>query len=266
MKLSLNLPSLSISNKRSSIKSLNKTAYIKTESSERDSNARMSKFLRSSQGKRPVSLDTSICVGNEAKLEFFDTYLNLPLISERNRHENLEDNPNVAYLGEIEKIHMRPQPFGIVRRKGPNTFIDIHMYSMGDRFAAAFSKGVKQYKEVTNLNLKANRLTDQGCARILSGIHSKKIKIINLSENKLGKNSIEKIITIISNNECKLRTLELESINISERAVSELCKTLADNKILHSLNLAKNNLGLIACLALKEMLKYNSSIKYLDLH
>ncbi|OMJ69451.1 hypothetical protein SteCoe_32825 [Stentor coeruleus] len=244
---------------------MNKSMYS-SDISEMQSRVRVSNMLKSSNSKRSLSLDTSVIVGNDAKLEFLDTYLNLPLISERNKLEKLEDTPHAAYLGEIEKIHMRPQPFGIIRRKGPSTFIDIHMFSMGDTFAKAFSKGVKQYKEITNLNLKANRLTDGGCAKILSEIHTKKVKTINVSENKLGRISIEKIIEIVSINETRLRTLELESISISERAVYELCRILADNKVLHSLNLAKNNLGYIACTAIKEMFRYNSSIKNLDLH
>ena len=265
MKLSINFPRLKQHNKRSSVGPQNKTAYA-SDFSERASNTRVSSFLSSSQGKRPLSLDASACVGNDAKLEFFDTYLNLPLISERNRHEHLEDTPNVAYLGGIEKIHMRPQPFGIVRRKGPNTFIDIHMYSMGDTFAEAFSKGVKQYKEVTTLNLKANRLTDSGCAKILTEMCAKKLKSVTLSENKLGGKSTEQLIKIVSLNETKLRTLDLESVGMSERFVSELCRVLADNKVLHNLNLAKNNLGLITCIALKELLRYNSTLRHLDLH
>lgn len=265
MKLSINLPSLKSHKKRSSLGVMNNSMYT-SDMSEVQSRARVSNILTSSQSKRPISLDNSFIVGNEAKLEFLDTYLNLPLISERNRLEKLEDTPHVAYLGEIEKIHMRPQPFGIIRRKGPNAFIDIHMYSMGDTFAEAFSKGVKQYKEITNLNLKANRLTDGGCAKILSGVHSKKVKIINISENKLGRVSIEKVIQIVNNNETRLRTLELENISIGERAIVDLCRVLADNKVLHSLNLAKNNLGFIACTALKEMLRYNSTIRNLDLH
>ncbi|OMJ69565.1 hypothetical protein SteCoe_32683 [Stentor coeruleus] len=244
---------------------MNKSMYT-SDMSEVQSRARVSNILTSSQSKRPTSLENSVIVGNEAKLEFLDTYFNLPLISERNRLEKLEDTPHAAYLGEIEKIHMRPQPFGIIRRKGPNTLIDIHMFSMGDTFAEAFSKGVKQYKEIANLNLKANRLTDAGCAKILSGIHSKKVKIINISENKLGRVTIEKVIQIVSNNETRLRTLELENISIGEKAIFDLCRILADNKVLHSLNLAKNNLGFLSCTALKEMLRYNSTIRNLDLH
>ena len=164
------------------------------------------------------------------------------------------------------KIHMRPQPFGIVRRKGQNTIIDIHMYSMGDTYANAFSKGVKQYKEVANLNLRANRLTDSGCYKILSEVRSKAIQTINISENKLGKFSVGKLIEIVNNNESRLKCLELENIGASERVITDLCKVLADNKFLKNLNLAKNNLSTTACIALKEMLRYNSSIKHLDLH
>lgn len=265
MKLSFNLPNLKGRNRRISTEGVNSSAYI-TDLSESQSRARVLNILNSSHGKRPLSLNASICVGNEAKLEFLDTYFHLPLISERNKIENIEDTPHVAYLEEIDKMHIKPQPFGIIRRKGPSNFIDIHMFSMGDTYAGAFSKGVKHYKVVTNLNLKANRLTDNGCQKILSEIHSKKVKLINVSENKLGKKSIVKIIEILIDHENLLKTLELENISISERAVSDLCKSLSDNKVLKNLNLAKNSLSFIACESIREMLKYNSSLVHLDLH
>lgn len=265
MKLSLNLPTINSRHRRSSTEAMNKTTYI-TDLSEKQSRARVLGILNSSHGKRPLSLNASVCVGNEAKLEFLDTYFHLPLISERNKIENVEDNPHVAYLEEIDKMHVKPQPFGIIRRKGPSNFIDIHMFSMGDAYAGAFSKGVKHYKIITNLNLKANRLSDNGCQKILSEIHSKKVKSINVSENKLGKKSITKIIDIISDHDNLLKTLELENISISERAISDLIKSLSDNKVLKNLNLAKNSLGFIACESLREMLRYNSSLVHLDLH
>lgn len=265
MKLSFNLPSIRSHNRRSSMDPMNRTTYI-TDISEKQSHARMLKILDSSQGERSTSINASMCVGNEAKLEFLDTYFHLPLISERNKIENIEDTPHVAYLEEIDKMHIKPQPFGIIRRKGPSTFIDIHMFSMGDTYAGAFSKGVKQYKEVTNLNLKANRLTDLGCEKILSQVHSKKVKSVNVSENKLGRKSILKIIELVSDHETRLKTLELENINISERALVDLCKCISDNKTLKSLNLSKNSLSYMSCESLKEMLKYNSSLIHLDLH
>ena len=82
----------------------------------------------------------------------------------------------MAYLNKVNKINLNPEPFGIVRRKGPDNKIDIHSYSMGDVYAHAFSEGIEHCKNVKELNLSNNRLTESGCVKILQKLKQKNIK------------------------------------------------------------------------------------------
>ncbi|OMJ72579.1 hypothetical protein SteCoe_28936 [Stentor coeruleus] len=225
------------------------------------------KFLRPTADNRSGSMDAyGGSVGESARLDFYETYINLPQFSQRNQHQKLEDSPNLAYLGVVEKQKLKPNPFGIVRRKGPETMIDIHQYSMGDTYATAFSEGIRHLKNVSTLNLKANRLSDHGAAQILSTLESKQVKRIILSENRIASQTITALIEHIKLQESKLKVLELENTYISEKALGVLCRVLSEDKKLNKLSLAKNNLSYNSVQPLVEMLKYNQSIKSLDLH
>lgn len=205
-------------------------------------------------------------VGDLAKLDFIDTYKNISVLTQKNKIKKIEDSPSVAYLEKCDKIHLNPEPFGIVRRTGPDTSIDIHNYSMGDVYANAFSEGINHYKDVKELNISNNRLTECGVLKILQKIRDKKLKKISLAENKIGSQSILELIFILNGPNCKLRFLDLESISISDKAIAGLCRCLDSNKTLSHLNLAKNGLGFFSACALKNMLKANNTLKRLDLH
>ena len=137
---------------------------------------------------------------------------------------------------------------------------------MGDKYAEAFSEGIKHLKDVGTLNLKANRLSDSGAASILKTLESKKIKKIILSENRISSYSIETLVKLIKSSETKLKVLELENTYLSEKALTMLCKVVSEDKTLAKLSLARNNIGIGSVKALAEMLKYNQSLKFLDLH
>ena len=225
------------------------------------------RFLRPSREKRSGSMETYTgSVGNDARLEFYDTLINLPRFSQRNRAEHLEDTPNIAYLEEIHKQKLAPEPFGIVRRKGPSSMLDIHQYGMGDEYAKAFSEAIGIVKDVQTLNLRANRLTDKGSAKIINKLVSVNIKSIILSDNKLGFLSVECLGRVLNNVDSQIKILELENIHMSERDICTLCRVLTENKTVTKLVLAKNNIGEGCGSSLRDLLKYNSTIKYLDLH
>lgn len=205
-------------------------------------------------------------LGPQARLDFFESYKNLRNQSERTQFENLEENPNLAYLEQIDKKKLNPNPFGIIRRGGAETAIDIHMYSMGDHYARCFSRGLNQYRELETLDLRSNRLTESGSVNILKNLRDKNVRNLSLADNNIGTKSIEKIIMLISRHNSKLKHINLEKTKISDNAVADLCKSLTENKIVTKVNLACNNLGQKSASAIKEMIKYNNCLKHLDFH
>lgn len=205
-------------------------------------------------------------IGPAARLEYFDSFKNLPKVTQRNKYEHLEDSPNVAYLRRLELKQLHPKPFGMIRRSGPESNIDLHCYSMGDLYAEAFSEGLQHVKNLETLNLKGNRLTERGSFSILSKLPSQKLKIISLSDNKIGQKSITKIIDILGGFNTSIKHLNLENTSISDKSVAELCIVLIDNKSITRLNLARNNLTDKSARSIKELLYQSQSLKRLDLH
>lgn len=231
------------------------------------SNNPVNHLLKVSRERRLTHLNNSLSpVGNLAKLDFIDAYKNLSILTQKNRLEKLDDSPSVAYLENLDKFNLNPEPFGIVRRHGPDNSIDIHSYSMGDVYANCFSEGINQYKDVKELDLTNNRLSENGCTKIVQKLKLKNILKIVLAENKIGHSTILGIIDIIDYNHSKLKWLDIESTQVSDKSISSLCKSLCSNKVLRHLNIAKNNLGYISAIALSNMLKENNVLKRLDLH
>lgn len=223
-------------------------------------------LLRSSRERHLSQINCLSPVGNRAKLDYIDTYKNISILSQKNKLNHLEDSPSVAYLHRIDKINLNPEPFGIVRRKGPDNKIDIHSYSMGDVYANAFSEGLAHCRGVKELNLANNRLTENGCVKILQKLKDSGMRKVNLSENKIGNRSVQVLIEIVQYQKSKLKWLDIENTGVSDMMIANLCKYIGKNSVITHLNLARNNLGYFSANALKEMLRENSYLKRLDLH
>lgn len=205
-------------------------------------------------------------IGPNARLEFFNYYKNIINLSEKQKYKKEEKSASVAYLNSLVKCKLKPRAFGIVKNSGQESDIDLRMYSMGDNYAIPFSQGIKHYPSLQTLNLKNNRLTDIGNEKILNTIDTRQIKRLNLSENKLGPRSIEKIIEMVSLYDCKLKYLNMEKTNLGESLFISLLGAINYNKSLTKLILAKNNLTDKVAKSVKELLIVNNTLKVLDLH
>ena len=204
--------------------------------------------------------------GFEARLEFFESFRNLPKSTQRNVYQNIDSTPNQAYLEEIQKSHLNPKPFGMLNNQGPESRIDLHCFSMGDTYAHAFSEGLKHFKTLESLNLRSNRLSEKGAYQILSNLEFHPVRYLALSDNILGERSLECILSILRCQKPYLKHLNLENTRITTTMVQSLASVLSTNQSLVYLSLAKNNLQTRSCKALKEMLHYNEKLTKLDLH
>lgn len=205
-------------------------------------------------------------VGKDAKLDFYGNFHKISKIAETNKFEKLEPSPSVAYIEQTERNRLFPQPMGIVRRKGKETEIDLHLYRIGDSYASALSEGLKSVKSLERLNLKSNRLSQSGSMKVLETVRANVIKEINLSENSLGTAPVRLIISLLQDRRNQIVRLNLENTGISTELAKDLVTIVAFNKHLKYLNLAKNRLGDKIGENLGEMLTSNSTLKRLDLH
>lgn len=241
----------------------------KTPISMLSSNKTIDKYLgKKSNDNRASSIDWSNTDSADAnlRLDFFQSYKNLPKLTQRNQFKHIENTANLAYLEELEKVHLQPKPFGMIRKEGSESNIDLHMFSMGDRYAEAFSTGLNKIQNVEQLNLKGNRLSQKGANVILSNLENKKTKNLVMADNKLGEESIVKLIELISSVNNTMRNLNLENTKLSDGPIILLCQSLSENNVLVRLILAKNNFGDPSTKAISEMLINNRRLKFLDLH
>lgn len=205
-------------------------------------------------------------IGPTAKLDFYEDYKHIGRLNEKINAKKVQHTFSIAYLTNLDKNHLRPKTFGMVKRNGSEAAIDIRNFSMGDKYAEAFSHGLKHFHHLEILNLKSNRLTDVGNEKILNGLEIKQIKHLNLAENKVGPKSLEKIVEMMSVYDCKLKSLNLEKTHFTATLIPGLCNCLTFNKRLTKLVLAKNGLTDATTKYFKDMLMQNISLKILDLH
>lgn len=200
------------------------------------------------------------------RLDFFESFKNLPKCTQRNKYQKLESSPELAYLEDLEKNNLNPKPFGMVNNNGLENAIDLHFFSIGDSYAHAFSEGLKHFKSLESLNLRSNRLSEKGAYMILSNLDNHPVRYLSLNDNILGERSFDCILSILRSLKPYLKHLNLENTRISTGNVVALASALGSNHSLTFLSLAKNNLNIGPCKALKEMLRSNDTLKKLDLH
>lgn len=205
-------------------------------------------------------------VGLTARMEFYDSYKNLPKYTQRNRFKGLASSPNLAYLEYVEQAKLKPIPLGVVRRKGNPKDVNLENMRMGDQYAEAFSRGLKLFKSVEKLNLQSNRLTERGSLHILQNIDSSNLIEINLADNKIGSNSVRTLVDILLDSKNSIKHLNLESTCLNQFDVILLSSSLENNHNISKLSLAKNNISDSAAEALGLMIEKNNKIKILDLH
>lgn len=197
----------------------------------------------------------------ESRMEFFEGLKKVPFLIKKNPEEQ---SVSIAYLSECDRKGLNPLPIGLAR--ATNSVINIHNYGMGDNYAKAFSKGIKQIKGLEKLNLGSNSLTPRGTTSIIINLAVQPLKELNLKDNQVDSFSISPLISLIQKQSPSLKYLNLENTRLSDHDVVRLCDAISNDRVLSFFGLAKNSLGYIAALAIKKMLLENNYLKKLDLH
>ena len=135
-----------------------------------------------------------------------------------------------------------------------------------EKFLYLLSKKFFDFSTIRHLNLSKNLLSDLGGSYILTLIKNFGIRFdyLNLSYNKLGKNSIELLIQILQENAVKINTLCIGGNSLGDKLFSELCIGISKNSFLNKLFVNDNDLGKISSVILGTILKYDKKLKLLD--
>ena len=149
---------------------------------------------------------------------------------------------------------------------GEITKISVKEYGIGNDYARALSSTVRQLPNLKELNIRSNRVTDEGIFSLLSSLNKSNMKILDLSCNVLGMSSINSVVEIISDFNSAIEKLSLESTRLNYPYLVKIFSGLRTNHTIQELNLANNKLGIGTGFHLKEFLVQTTTLKKLDLH
>ncbi len=135
-----------------------------------------------------------------------------------------------------------------------------------DRFYYLVSKKYFDFNVIRHLNISRNNLGDIGGCYLLSLIQSFGVKFdyLNISYNKLGKQSIELLVDILKDNNVIISSLCVGGNQLGDKLFSDLCIGISKNSYLNKLFTNSNDLGKISSVILGTILKYDRKLKLLD--
>ena len=134
---------------------------------------------------------------------------------------------------------------------------------LGKTYALAISNSMKHLQNLKVVDLPGNRFGEEGGAAILSSL-ADNVKSINLNNNKIGSESLLKLVTWIDNNpvRCLLEELSLENNNIGDSFVLTLTDSLMRSQApIRTLNLSRNNITDAGAVYLSDILSTNYHMK-----
>ena len=94
--------------------------------------------------------------------------------------------------------------------------------------------------------------------------YSNKIDYLNISNNKLGKQSIEILNDILQKNNVKIIGLSIGGNKLGDKLFSDISEAISKNIFLQKLFVRNNELGKISSAILGTILKYDKKLKLLD--
>ena len=209
-------------------------------------------------------------VSHDSYPEFFKKYKNYYKLQRKGLIN--KETPSFAFIKAVDKHMLIPNPLGLIKRKGEENKIILKNQKVGDDYVKALSKGLKYSEHIEELNLSANRLTFYGVNPLINSIKDnkrllKRLKVLDLSYNRIGDESVKKIINYIQEEDCDLQELNLEGNSLGDNIVIKLCenisKFLCDKITL--LNLGKNLISDSTSVHLANLIHYCHALQILIL-
>jgi len=107
---------------------------------------------------------------------------------------------------------------GIVKKsRESNEIIQLNNYKIGDKYANVFAKNFKKTNQkILHLNMKNNKLQDEGAISILNNLNEYIVTIDLSLNNKMGVPAYKLLGERIFSNFFRLKKLSLDNNNISK--------------------------------------------------
>ncbi|XP_051865129.1 ribonuclease inhibitor-like [Pristis pectinata] len=122
--------------------------------------------------------------------------------------------------------------------------LDLNDNKLGDSGVELLAAALKITKrKIQRLKMWGVGLTDSGAEDLLSALSTKRsLTELNLGCNKLGDQGVKLVSAILSNPQCEIQRLWLDSVGLTDSGVEDLVSALSTNRSLMELNLCSNEL------------------------
>ena len=180
------------------------------------------------------------------------------------------------FLVDTIKRKLPPRPLLIQNIESPA--LNLCGKGIGNALAGALACSLGSMKNVMELNLEDNNLSDSGIMCIVDAVLAiNSIKALNLSSNKVGSDAAEAFARYLKHRECKLEKLFLSNADLDDNEARVMVHGLALNNSLKLLDMSRNQIGISESLnvvqpdfvtggeAIAECLETNISLETLDL-
>lgn len=146
------------------------------------------------------------------------------------------------------------------------TKLNLKERGIGDEYAKALSQTFRDLPNLKELNIRSNRIAEEGLNTLLTSLKKKNMTVLDLSNNVLSINSIKTLTSMLNSFESCIEKLSLESINLTLKGLKIIITALRSNHSLQELNIANNKLGHGCGSLIKELVCQTTTLKKLDLH
>ena len=155
--------------------------------------------------------------------------------------------PSFNLIRATKEFRVVPNPIGVVKKKGEESKLELNNRMLGDDYLQCVNKSLEICGHLTSLDLSKNRLSDMSLIPLIQTIINninllQKIVEINLSYNKIGIAATELLCKYLSEKDCKLEILNLESNGLGNNNAKKIIESITKNlsKKIKYLNLSKN--------------------------
>ena len=148
------------------------------------------------------------------------------------KHFVNEKSPSFAFIRSCDKERVICNPLGLFKRKGNEHTLEMNNQHSSDNYLNCLSSGLKYANHLNDLEMSRNRFTHFGIGRLFSNLKEndsmiKNLVKINLSNNNMGDEGIEKLINYIEEKSCQLESINIEGNNLGDKNINNLCINIA---------------------------------------
>ena len=181
--------------------------------------------------------------------------------------------PSFNLIHSSKKYRIVPSPIGVVKKKGDASKLNLKNRGVGDTYARCLTESLEVSDHITELNLSKNRLSDIGIIPLLKGILNNKkmiskLKLLDLSFNRIGIAATELLCQLISDVDCILEYINLESNHLCNNNIRKISQAITNNlsSRLKYLNIAQNDLDDNVSLDISKLISKSENLTVLILY